>query len=131
MPGGDRTGPSGMGPNTGRGAGYCTGYPTPGFANDGWGRGRRGGGRGGGWGQGGGWGHRHGYYATGQPGWQRAAMWEPAYPPPYPGPYGPAMTREQELDALKSQSEHLEQTMDDLRRRIQEVEASAEGSKAK
>ena len=27
MPGGDRTGPMGMGQMTGRGAGYCAGYP--------------------------------------------------------------------------------------------------------
>ncbi|MBN2169468.1 MAG: DUF5320 domain-containing protein [Actinobacteria bacterium] len=31
MPGGDRTGPSGKGPLTGRGAGYCTGSESPGF----------------------------------------------------------------------------------------------------
>ncbi|MBN2076411.1 MAG: DUF5320 domain-containing protein [Dehalococcoidales bacterium] len=31
MPSGDRTGPAGMGPMTGRGAGYCTGYTWPGF----------------------------------------------------------------------------------------------------
>ncbi|MBA7569646.1 hypothetical protein ES708_11387 [subsurface metagenome] len=33
MPGGDRTGPTGMGPMTGRGVGYCAGYQVPGFAN--------------------------------------------------------------------------------------------------
>lgn len=33
MPGGDRTGPAGMGPMTGRAMGYCAGYRTPGFAN--------------------------------------------------------------------------------------------------
>ena len=33
MPGGDRTGPWGMGPRTGRGAGYCSGYRVPGFMN--------------------------------------------------------------------------------------------------
>ncbi|MBN1289121.1 MAG: DUF5320 domain-containing protein [Actinobacteria bacterium] len=33
MPGGDRTGPSGMGPLTGRGAGYCSGSDAPGFMN--------------------------------------------------------------------------------------------------
>jgi hypothetical protein len=33
MPFGDRTGPRGMGPMTGRGAGYCTGFRWPGFAN--------------------------------------------------------------------------------------------------
>ena len=33
MPGGDRTGPAGMGPMAGRAAGYCAGYPVPGFMN--------------------------------------------------------------------------------------------------
>jgi len=31
MPRGDGTGPMGMGPRTGRGAGYCAGYNIPGF----------------------------------------------------------------------------------------------------
>ncbi len=33
MPAGDRTGPAGLGPMTGRAAGYCAGYPVPGFMN--------------------------------------------------------------------------------------------------
>ena len=33
MPRGDGTGPGGMGPMTGRAAGYCAGYSAPGFAN--------------------------------------------------------------------------------------------------
>ena len=33
MPFGDGTGPRGMGPMTGRGAGYCSGFSGPGFAN--------------------------------------------------------------------------------------------------
>ena len=45
MPGGDRTGPMGQGPMTGRGAGYCSGNPTPGYSipafRPGIGRGRR------------------------------------------------------------------------------------------
>jgi len=56
MPRGDRTGPRGAGPMTGRAVGYCTGYSVPGFTNPvggygrGWGRGRgRGYGRG--WGR--------------------------------------------------------------------------------
>jgi len=45
MPFGDGTGPMGMGPMTGRGAGYCAGFGQPGFASPmpgrGWfGRGR-------------------------------------------------------------------------------------------
>ncbi len=33
MPRGDGTGPGGMGPMTGRGAGFCAGYDRPGFLN--------------------------------------------------------------------------------------------------
>lgn len=33
MPRRDRTGPAGMGPMTGRAAGYCAGYGTPGYMN--------------------------------------------------------------------------------------------------
>ena len=33
MPRGDRTGPDGMGPMTGRRMGYCAGYDMPGYAN--------------------------------------------------------------------------------------------------
>ncbi|MFY9375325.1 MAG: DUF5320 domain-containing protein, partial [Kiritimatiellia bacterium] len=44
MPRGDRTGPQGAGPMTGRGAGTCAGAATPGYAGGGYGRG---GGRGG------------------------------------------------------------------------------------
>ena len=60
MPGGDGTGPMGMGAMTGRAAGYCAGYAAAGFANPVGGRGRgfwgagrgRGGGRGRGFGGG-------------------------------------------------------------------------------
>lgn len=38
MPRGDGTGPMGMGPMTGRGAGYCAGFPTPGFMSPAGGR---------------------------------------------------------------------------------------------
>lgn len=33
MPWGDRTGPMGLGPMTGRAAGFCAGYTVPGYAN--------------------------------------------------------------------------------------------------
>lgn len=33
MPGGDRTGPLGRGPMTGRGAGYCSGFDMPEWSN--------------------------------------------------------------------------------------------------
>jgi len=58
MPFGDRTGPLGFGPRTGRGRGYCSGFPTPGFMNPGpgFGFGRGWFGRGRGFGGGRGWG---------------------------------------------------------------------------
>lgn len=40
MPRGDGTGPAGMGSMSGRGAGYCAGFGTPGFVNRGAGLGR-------------------------------------------------------------------------------------------
>ena len=33
MPRGDRTGPMGLGPMTGRAAGYCAEFPVPGYMN--------------------------------------------------------------------------------------------------
>lgn len=65
MPRGDKTGPRGMGPLTGRAAGFCAGNDRPGYAGDDTlGRGRggqgRGFGRGRGMGQGGGYGRGRG-----------------------------------------------------------------------
>lgn len=73
MPRGDRTGPMGAGPRTGRQAGYCAGSEQPGFAQGAfWGYGR---GVGRGYGCGGpGRGWRHQYLATAQPGWMRFGM---------------------------------------------------------
>jgi len=123
----------GMGPMTGRAAGYCGGYDAPGYANPwprmgmGWGRGWGAGG--GGWGRGRGW--RHRYYATGQPFWARygyAPPVEPAPPMGY-GPYGPpagwappVTGREDELAALRSQAEWLADTLDAITSRIEELE---------
>ena len=95
MPGGDGTGPMGMGPMTGRAAGYCAGYAVPGFMNPipgrgmGWGRGMgfgRGFGRGRGMGRGRGFGRGRGRR------WRAFSPWAyGAYPPAgtyYPMPYG-------------------------------------------
>lgn len=74
MPGGDRTGPFGEGPMTGRRLGFCTGSEFPGYhylqPGRGLGRGmRRGPGYGRGWGfgpgRGGGFGYAHWDAATG------------------------------------------------------------------
>jgi len=53
MPWGDRTGPLGLGPRTGRGLGFCSGFSSPGFTKGpGWGFGRGWWGFGRGWGRG-------------------------------------------------------------------------------
>jgi len=123
MPAGDGTGPRGMGPMTGRGAGYCAGYGAPGYANAMPGRGfGMGWGRGGGWGGGRGW--RNMYYATGLPGWARygyAPAWG-APPAAAYGPYGAPPTPEQETEFLKSQAEMLKEELDAISQRIAELE---------
>ena len=127
MPAGDGTGPMGMGPMTGRAAGFCAGYDAPGYANAvpgwglGWGPGR--GFRGRGWG-GGGRGWRHWYYATGLPGWARFG-YAPAWGMPpyaaYGAPYAPTMTREQEIEMLKDQAKYFQDALDDITKRIEEL----------
>jgi len=126
MPRGDRTGPMGMGPMTGRGAGYCAGYDVPGYMNPGPGRGYGYGyGMGGGRGRGGGRGWRNWYYATGLPGWARAG-YAPAWgaPPPMYGPYAapPATPApEQEAEMLQTQVKWLQEQMDAINRRLEEL----------
>lgn len=114
MPGGDRTGPMGQGGMTGRAAGYCAGSQQPGWMSRMMGRWFGGGGWGGWPGRGGGQGrgHRHGFRATGMPGWQRAAMgmsaWGSQGPVPVMQPEPSAPTPDQELAWLKQQAGHLE-----------------------
>ena len=115
MPRGDRTGPAGMGPMTGRGAGFCAGYNTPGFTNSVPGRGGWGAGRGG-YG-GGGRGHRNMYYATGLPAWAR-----PGSVPYAAQPYSAPMTSDQELGYLKNQAEYFQDSLENINRRIQDLE---------
>ncbi len=76
MPGGNKEGPLGQGPLSGRGAGYCGGSGRPGFATAGSrGVGGRGQGRGGERGRRGGRrGHRNQFRSTGLTGWQREAV---------------------------------------------------------
>ena len=127
MPGGDGTGPGGMGSMTGRAAGFCAGYPAPGYVNSvgergmgmGWGRGRGGGfGRGFGWGRAG-----YGFPAYG------SAVNPYAYggavnPYAYGGaPFTPTVAPQQELDGLKGQAEYLEDSLDGIKKRIEELES--------
>lgn len=112
MPFGDRTGPLGLGPRTGRGAGFCSGFPAPGSMNpygrfgfSGWG------GRGRGW--------RNWFYATGLTGWQRAGAW------PWLGTGFPAGPPENELALLKGQAGQLQSVLENIQKRIDELEAKA------
>lgn len=139
MPGGDRTGPRGAGPMTGRAAGYCAGHGMPGFMNPqfgrgygGWagayGRGGFGGGRGRGFGRGfgrgagmgagmragmgfggGGRGWRNWYHATGLPGWARAGGAVPPAVEPSP---------DQERRFLESQATALQDELEAIRARL-------------
>lgn len=134
MPRGDRTGPMGMGPQTGRAAGYCAGYGVPGFMNPVYGRGGMGYGA-----RGRGRGRRNWYHATGLTGWQRAAAGWPAvqgfgpgafadphvpvYAPAYPG-----LSREQELGVLRGQAEAMEQSLKEAQERIAELESETQSS---
>jgi len=113
MPRGDRTGPIGLGSMTGGAGGYCAGYSAPGFMNFApargfFGRGRGCGGRG--------W--RNWFHATGLTGRQRAGWGWPLAQWPSAG-----MVRDQELNALKGQAEYLEDTLEGMRKRIEELEA--------
>ena len=114
MPGGDRTGPGGMGPMTGRGAGYCAGYDVPGYMNPMPGRGY--------WGRGGGRGWGNMYRATGLTAWQRAPLGFPGrevapwgYPGWYETPYPYAPTEEQELESLRREAKYLEDGLKNIR----------------
>ena len=120
MPRGDGTGPAGMGPMTGRGAGFCAGYGVPGYLNPVGGRGAWGAGLG--FGRGRGRGHRNMYWATGLTGWQRAAMDYPAaYPYAAPVPFMQP-SAEQELEALRGQLKAMEQGIGQIQERIRELE---------
>ena len=117
MPRGDGTGPGGMGPMTGRAVGYCAGYPTPGFMNT-YG-GRMGGGFGGGRGRGMGFGRGMGRW--GYPG-------VVPYGVPFYGaePYGPVpYVPEQELGFMQNQAKALGEQLEQIQKRISELEAES------
>ena len=125
MPRGDRTGPWGLGPRTGRAAGYCAGYPVPGFMNPipGFGRGY---GRGWGRGYGRGFGRRRG---------RRWLDYPPQYPYAYPPPMipvgAPPQSAEQELAAIKEYRKELEAEKADLEKEMNEAEARISELKTK
>ncbi len=125
MPRGNGKGPMGMGPMTGRAAGFCAGYGVPGYANMGPGAGM-GMGRGrvaGGWSGGAGRGWRNMFHATGLPGWMRfGAQAAPgAYPSSYAAPFQ-APNPAAEKQTLRNQAQALQTQLDAIRQRLNEME---------
>lgn len=107
MPGGDGTGPNGMGPKTGRAAGYCAGYDMPGYASTN--PGRRFFNSGGGF-FGGGRGRRNWFRATGLPFWARTGQQNIQADPSV------------ELEDLKSQEGYFKNALENINSRISELE---------
>ena len=107
MPGGDRTGPFGAGPKTGRGLGYCSGNNAPGWTyGRGMGLGR---GLGRGWGRG-----------FGRGFWGRGRCWWYPYPYPYGG--APVQVDEQtEKNTLQSEAEFLKSRLQEIEKRLSEL----------
>lgn len=117
MPGGDRTGPLGRGPMTGRAGGYCTGYDRPGYANPWFGRGHQGG-RGCEW--------RWGVGGGGGYGWDRERNRERVYRGRSYGPYrGWAhsdLTQEDERKWLQEEAEFLKRELKQIQNRLANLE---------
>lgn len=119
MPRGDRTGPDGMGPRTGRALGYCAGYDRPGYT--------QGFGGFGGYGRGGGFGWRgrgrgFGYGFAGAYGVGRGRMYRNYAYPPVEYPYDPAYTQEEALTQLKNEENVVSKELEGLQKRIKELE---------
>ena len=119
MPRGDRTGPGGMGPMTGRAGGYCAGFGMPGSANFFSGRSA---GMGFGRGRGGGRGRRNMFYATGQPGWMRFGGY--SAPEGYPV-MPPNRDPEMEKAALRNQAAAMQSELDMIRKRLAEIDTAS------
>lgn len=108
MPGGDRTGPMGQGPRSGRGAGFCGGNNGPGFMS------RMGQGMGG---MGRGRGRRNWFNLTGLTGWQRQAMEMQPANTTQPDP-------QQELQILQQQAASMTSVLENLQTRISQLMGS-------
>jgi len=115
MPYRNGTGPTGMGPMTGRGAGYYAGHAMPGYLNRSPGRA--------GFARGGGRGWRNRYYATGIPGLGRGRMSGVAWGGEIaPYPYAPEFTPEKEAEILRNQARVTQEEITSINERIKELE---------
>jgi hypothetical protein len=121
MPRRDGTGPMRMGPKTGRGAGFCGGNGAAGFMNRSAGLGGFGRCRGG---RGNGYGRRNMFHATGLTGRQRAAMGTQSTG----AGVDADITKNQEIEALKQQDDDAAQVLENIRKRIGELEGSSQAA---
>lgn len=115
MPWGNRTGPMGYGPMSGRRAGYCAGYDAPGYANPVGGRGM-GRGRGMGHGFGRGFGRGRGYFGYGEEPYYPSVPYNPGIAPRYQG-----SSPEEEKSYLENLVKGMEQELADIKARIKEL----------
>ena len=119
MPGGNRTGPRGQGPMTGRGLGYCTGYDSPGFTAD----------------QGYGFGRGYGRFGRGRGrGYVRAGYIDPYFTPyrpigsyyapriPVSPPVDQLTMLKQEKNYLDSELKEIGSALEDISKKIEELE---------
>ncbi len=111
MPRGDKTGPNGQGPLTGRKMGFCTGNNQPGFMSDAPGRGM---GRRGGFGRGSDVGSQSMSYGRGL-GRGRGYAWNAGY-------QNPAMDEKGEANMLKAESQRLESELNAIKKRLEALE---------
>jgi|SRR5690554_2959342 len=128
MPRGDGTGPMGMGPMTGRAAGYCAGYAVPGFANPVPGYG---------FGLGLGYGRGRGRAGRGVYRWTRSAV--PAYPAPGFFGYPAGVPEDGFVDEktyfletqrnLETQISHLNSQLNQVKDHLQGLEDSGQQQK--
>ncbi len=108
MPHGDRTGPMGIGPQSGRRFGFCSGSGRPGFLVDSYGAGP-------------GYAGTQGFRGTGYPGaWQGRGHRFFARGAFAAAPYG-VPTKEEELAGLKDEASWLSGRLDAINRRIEEL----------
>jgi len=110
MPGGDGTGPLGLGPGTGRRMGYCFGYNVPGFMNPGFGFGR------GFWGRGFGRGFGRGM------GFGRGFAWRARMFSATPTIQPQVITETDEKQLLNEEKEYIKEEIGALKKEMQEIE---------
>ncbi len=101
MPRGDGTGPVGMGPMTGRAAGFCADFNAPGFMSQGAGRGFR------------------GFWRHGSGRGRRNRFCAPLYPVSTP-----QVSAKHELEYLKEQAQYLKESLDEINKRIEQLQAN-------